>query len=542
VNRSRRATTSALPRWSISARLRLASPIRGALLCLAAVGCTQPVITLNPTPIPVAIQGDALAALARIDDGLTLQAIIDTGSPLTVYDDGLNRPRGHLGYLRLLSSEGVPRLELGNVQLFTSPLRAVGRPGATYAVSAILGGDNLSRFVVGLDYQDPPRVNIERALNTCSCALADACQAVFKFTPLGGNQTFSLGGDLYNYPPSRVVLDVCAEPLPDPLQEGIPCAGNAPSDFLPFGVQKRYAPSGQDMKLLVATGFPGVLLSANAYDRLRGQGATDAAIKAAPLKIRLPDIEDDDEDRSGVNEAGDGLTVAEVDLGGDGHSALAVVSRERYFGPCAELSRSRRQRRVPPGAPIPPCDPTTDPTMCMGNRGAEAACLQKPDTSLIPAVVQCTNGAECDDAARNPSPTAAIIELTRPIKVFVTRDSAPILVSVNADVRRGPGILGGAPSVDGIIGTDVLRRLRATIDYPNGRFIARCRDADCLAYRRYITDNECGLDCIPIECTIGRRNPGRCRCTADPPLPGVFNDGLCAALPDQKGGLCPNDP
>jgi hypothetical protein len=527
-----RATTSAPPRWTISARLRLAAPIRGALVCLAAIGCTQPLITLSPAPIPVAIQGDALTALARVDDGATLQAVIDTGSPLTVYDDQANDPRGHLGYLRLLSTEGVPRLELGNVQLFTTPLRAVGRPGATYAVGAILGGDNLSRFAIDFDYRDPPRITVQRMLNTCSCALADACQAVFKFTPLGGNQTFSLGGDLYNYPPSRVVLDVCAEPLPDPIQDGTACAGISPSDpkYAPFGVEKRYTPTGQDMKLLVATGFPGVLLSASAYDRLRGAGATEAAIRTAPLKIRLPDVQDDDEDRNAVTDGSDGLTVAEVDLGGDGHSALAVVSRERYFGPCAELSRSRRQRRFPPGAPIAP------------PRNDEAFCLQKPQDSLIPAVQQCKNGAECDDAARNPAPTAAVIELTQPIKVYVTRDSAPILVSVNADVRRGPGILGGAPTVDGVLGTEVLRRLRATIDYPSGRFIARCRGADCLAYRRYIVDNECGLDCIPIECTIGRRNPGRCRCTADPPMPGVFNDGLCPALPDQRGGLCPNDP
>ncbi len=503
----------------------------GAVIALlVAGGCTQPVITVQPAPIPVAIQGDALTAQAVVlGYGNTLPLVIDTGSPLTVYDDQSGMSRGHLGLIRLLSSDmpGVPRLELANVQLFVTPLRSVGR-GALFTVGAILGGDNLSRFAIDIDYRDPPRMTLDRALNTCSCALADQCQSVFKFTPLGGNQTFSLGGDLYSYPPSRIVLDVCAEPQPDPIQPGIPCATNDTN----VPVQKAYAPSGLDLKLVVATGFPGMLLSASAYDRLRGQNAAAAAIAAAPLKLRLPDLKDDDENGDGVNDANDGLTVAEIDLGIDGKSALALVSRERYFGPCAELSRSRRQRRFPPGAPIQAPLPQDN----------ERACLQRPDKTQIPAVALCMNGSECDDEARNPSPTAAVIELTTPIKAYVTRDSAPILVSLNADVRRGPGILGGAPTVDGIIGTEVLRRLHATIDYPGGRFIARCRTADCLAYRRYIVENECGLDCIPIECTIGRRDPGRCRCAPEPGVAGGFVDGKCAALPDQHGGLCPSEP
>jgi len=486
---------------------------------------------VQPAPIPLSLAGGALVGSSTVENVPGIRAIlIDTGSPLTIYDDGTGVSRGHAGLLRLYSSElpAVPRLELSDVQLFVSPLRSLGLAPAA-EIGAVLGGDNLSRFAVELDYQTPPRISLPPVLTTCSCALADACQAVFPFKLLGGNQTFALGGDLFNYPPTRVILDACLEPLPDPVSNDVKCATNSREDGL---LSNAYAPTGVDLKLLVATGFPGLLLSASAYDRLRGAGAAQAALAAAPLLLRLPDVRDDDADGNGIDDPTDGLMVAEVELGTDGHSALALVSRERYFGPCAELSRSRRQRRVPPGAVIPQPNPTLpQPQPELPPQSYENACLQDPPTSKVAAVQSCQGGSECNDNDAAAAPTAAVIELTAPLRAYITRDTAPILVAINADVRRGPGIQGGAPTVDGLMGTGVLDHLHSTIDYPGGRFVARCAAPGCLTYRRFSVESQCGLDCIPAKCTFGPRDPDACRCTAEP------GKNTCAPMP-LPGGRC----
>ena len=95
-------------------------------------------------------------------------------------------------------------------------------------------------------------------------------------TTLQGQTRITIGSNQYSYPPTRVLLDACLEPLPDPVATqtcvlpGGTCPGNP-----------AYVPSGVDVKLIVATGFPGVALSANAYDRLRGAGAAAALLAPA---------------------------------------------------------------------------------------------------------------------------------------------------------------------------------------------------------------------------------------------------------------------
>ncbi|HZS38719.1 MAG TPA: hypothetical protein VFF06_17930, partial [Polyangia bacterium] len=436
-------------------------------------------MTVLPQPIPLALseRGGALVASASVDEiPVPFPVVIDTGSPITAYHKvggaDADVSYGHIGLFRLYAAGAgaPPRLEIQNIQLYQTELRSVGR--SAFPVGGVLGGDNLERFAIGLDYRGgAPAMTLVESILACSCQLANDCQAVFPFQLLGGQEQIALGTNLYTYPATRVVLDACLEPEPDPVSAGLPCATNALT--LP-PTNERYQPHGVDVKLIVATGFPGFALGAGAYDRLRGQGAAAQAL-ASPVRLHLPDVDDD-----GPN--AEGLAVGVGQLGGPGVSALAVVSRELYLGPCAELARSRRMRRSPQG------------------RSFESACLETPNSPLTPSSpLPCGNipnqPAACDDTTAQAH-VASILELTQTVPIYVVDDAAPLLQSVNADVRPG------AATVEGLLGTEVLARLVSTIDYPHSRFIARCAsDADCLWYPRYIVSSEQG-DCEdPNTCT-----------------------------------------
>ena len=289
-----------------------------------------------------------------------------------------------------------------------------------------------------------------------------------------------------------MVLDACVEPFNDPVSANLPCA--VPGG----GPEGPYVPSGVDMRLLVATGFPGLALGASAYDRLRGVGRAQAAIASSTVRLHLPDLADDGTDATG-------LAAGVAMLGGGGRSALALVSHELYFGACGELARSRRQRRFPPNAVS-----TDNP------RFAEIGCLVNRRVAPNDPIVRgCNDSAgptdACDDDNPQNAPTAAVIELTRELPTYLLEDTSPLLQGINADVRPTNA------TIDGIIGTEVLSRLVSTIDYPNDRFIARCASNDgCLTYPRYKEGGEGTLICtkqseIPIS--------GGGLCSAAPPRP-----------------------
>jgi hypothetical protein len=498
---------------------------------LTLAGCTQPSITVQSAPIPLSTQGGVLTLNATVDgvDG-TLPLVLDTLSPVSIFDDGSGEARGQVGHMRVSSGDAqpVPRIDLRDVQLFAAPLGAVGfAPG--FAVRVVLGGDVLSRFAVEIDYRDPPQLSLVPIAATCTCALADACQAVFPMIPQGGTQTLNVGNDFFTYPASRVLLDACLEPLADPVQAGMACAGRSGDPNPP------YLPSGIDLKVAIATGVPALLISASAYDRLRGAGAARLLLDASTERLRLPGRDDDE---------GTGLKVARAVIGIEGRTPFALVSQERYYGPCAELSRSRRQRRFPPADRLPVPLP----------HGDEAQCLLNKDKTDLPFVETCTSS--CDDNNENDAPTPAVIELTQPMDAFVIEDTAPPLVSVNADVRRGVGTAGGSSTVEALVGTEVLRRLHLTIDYPGQRVSARCVTADCKTWPRFSRDRgsvrnlarDCGEDCQQVYCTATELARDASRCRDTPLLPcRRFTDPsgleLCAADPAlaaaRPGGYCP---
>lgn len=452
-------------------------------------------VTALPQPIPMALSetGGALVASASVDEiPVPFPVVIDTGSPITVYHKlGGGASYGHQGFFRLYAAgaPGPPRLEIENIQLFQTELRSVGS-GAGFPVGGVMGGDNLERFAVGLDYRGAqPTLSLVESVLPCSCELAAQCLSVFPFQLLGGQATIALGTDFYTYPATRVVLDACLEPAPDPVSEGVQCASDIVGDPNPIvaAANARYQPRGVDVKLLVSTGFPGLALGAGAYDRLRGTGAAARAL-ASPVRLHLPDADDD-------GPAAQGLAVGSGTLGRPGLSALALVSRELYLGPCAELARSRRLRRNPPGKPRP----------------GESACLEKPLPGIPSSLQPCGNIANqppaCDDYS-SAAHVASIVELTRPLPIYVVDDAAPLLQSVNADLRPS------AATVEGVLGTQFLQDLVSTIDYPHSRFIARCASTDgCIAYRRYLVASEQGECEDPSVCTAPMSIPpdgGRC--------------------------------
>src|SRR5205814_7136673 len=128
-------------------------------------------------------------------------------------------------------------------------LRSVGTGGG-FPVGGVLGGDNLERFAVGLDYRGAaPAMTLIESILTCSCELArpapdGACESVFPFQLLGGQEQIAIGTNLYTYPATRVVLDACLEPLPDPVSTGVQCATDDPATTATLPSNQRYQPHG----------------------------------------------------------------------------------------------------------------------------------------------------------------------------------------------------------------------------------------------------------------------------------------------------------
>lgn len=479
---------------------------------MAVAGCTETHWSVLPYPIPLALSGAGGGLVARATVGGTSEPFpvaVDTGTVLTTYDDGSGRTRGLTSDLTMYGIDAagaaVPRLSITHVALFESPLGALGVGSDSVRLGGVIGGDNLSRFAVQLDYRGAaPMMTLASNVTPCNCELAPACNrgdcnAVLPFRLAGGQDSslqsqtrIIIGDNLYGYPPTRVLVDACAEPYLDPIADPAQvCAGSGPNDC-PFN--PRYLPSGVDLKLLVATGFPGVALSASAWDRLHGAGSAAALLSGPTAQLHLVDPADE-------GSAGAGVQAATATLGrptsaaDPGAAALALVSGEDYFGACASLARSRRVRRY---------------WLTGGGAGKETGCVINTNRKCLvdgtpqdePYASACSKsgGGHCDDLPQSGNvltPVAAVVEIKKPLPVYILPDVTPLLVGINADVRPS------APTVDGVIGTELLARLRTTLDYPGGRAIVRCVGGgdECAAYARMSipSGGDCGFCAGPIE-------------------------------------------
>ncbi len=400
------------------------------------LNCKGPTITSLPFPISVKTDGDVIMAQAATRDQASRFALlVDTGTPITAYTSASD-PSSVANVttrLDLYSSDadGIARqrVTFDGVSIFTAPLGKIAYTDASPVdidVKGIFGGDLLRNFIVRLDYKSPATSTITLATNqwTCACQLGEEGHAVFPFSLLGGQQTLVLSGDLFLYPPTRVYVDACLEPTINPLPDA-PCVSDDSGTR-----DSRYRTAGVDVRLLVATGFPGLALGQNVYSRLLHDPPTEHR------RLILPD-----------NKDGPGLDYAIGSLGTATTSALALVSRELVLGPCAELARSRRLRRI---------DSTQKRSDSVSVRDTKS-CLTKQ------ACEQTLAG--CNDRGAN---AAAIVELQQAPEIWVVEDTVPLLQRINADIQPGQA------TIEGIIGGKLLKQLALTIDYPNQRVSVDC--------------------------------------------------------------------
>ncbi len=469
---------------------RPAAPLWVALLAsLPAIGgCSDPVTLYTSEPMTIELRGagGAQAACARgsIDQSpQTFPLLLDTGSPLSARDDATLSVRTERVPISIWSADATPteRVRFPETVVFVAPLGGIGLGAGASAepLGGILGGDLLSKFVLHFDFPNSTFA-LEPRLIPCSCELSTACWSVFQYGDSGGQLNIVVDEGQYTFPGTRVLLDACLEPLADPIPT-TPCATNDPAgEHAPA-----YLPSGVDVKVALATGFPGILLGTTAFDRLRGNGAAAALLAAAPEELTLPEL------------GGRTLTVARATLGGAERAALAIVSRERYYGPCAELARSRRQRRFPPEAAI---------TGALEN---ERACLINRAThSRLSIVAGCaaraSNGSVCDDTSKD-APTAAFVELAAGVQVFVAADTAIPLRAINGDVLPASIALddrSGSAAVEMILGAGAMRAMQLRLDYPAHRVLLRCEDdAQCRTYPRFVRQHrgDCASDSLCQE-------------------------------------------
>ena len=503
-------------------------PPRTARVVLFACGvalssaCSDPDAVFSHEPIPLSLAGNSGGLLGLGTAGARTQPfpmLVDTASPLTSYSDGASAARATRGDLRLygnVTGTGeVPRLELPGVQLFVTAIAGTGLDQAN-PISGVLGGDNLRRFVMSLSYAGAPNIELTDQLILSDCELSERCGAVLPFSVAGGHQLIDIGPDIYTYPASYVLLDACLEPSIDPLEADITCRDRGCVIDCPTALGKdrdkclsecslrrdacggscsdcddlcgntssaecsqcladteRYLPHGIDVRFAVATGFPGIALTAAAYDRLRGRGSASTLIGASAHTLFLPD---QTSTTSGIKVGVDTLGVTSTGThDAAARAGMALVGRRGYFGACAELARSRRLRRVQPELPVP---------------AAEATCLRSParnpKDALFAACANTNSSGICDDADKHAE-TTPYTEIAGPLPIIVVPDTTSLLQSINADVRPD------SATVEGVIGTEMLRRLGTTIDYPNGRVITTCADASCKTFPQWGHGTECQL-------------------------------------------------
>ena len=237
-----------------------------------------------------------------------------------------------------------------------------------------------------------------------------------------------------------------------------------------------YKQSGADLRLVLSTAVPGLILSQTACRRLTDGATRCGACPGQEVELALPGLNAAVGDQPATRERG-----CRVSLGDAEHSALVLVAKLRHLSPCQELARSRRQRYSLPqldGRRTPESDCQADACLINLLRDPQQASQRcgytGPDAELA-----------CDD---HRSPVAAYVELGGPddsgqldqLEAVVVPDSSPLLQSVNADVRNT------VPQIDGVLGVGVLERLSTTVDYPQNRLALSCRcqaGRTCRTYR-----------------------------------------------------------
>jgi hypothetical protein len=387
------------------------------LVVVTAAACDDGVPpVIDPFPIRVSTAGGPLLAAGRTaEDTTPVVALVDTLTPLTVFDsfeppaDALPAPSRRPTTVTLHAAcsdddvacaQAVPRARFeGAAVIDLHPCLdpaagcAVGLGDATAPFRAMIGADLLSQVAVRLDLTGD-----ESILQFLPDIAGDAAQhcaagvAVMGASPSGGG-TLLIGGGEVNYAGDRLALDTCLGFDPDSVAR----------------------PSGADAVLVLATGIGPTVLTEAAYRRYRL--ATDAPPleELAPTTLRLP---------SGPIAARLG-SLAHVAIVGSGAEARGPCEERR----AAEIMRGQREC----GDAIEVCPCPDDETSCATTAAVE---FHFPDEA--------------------------------PIEVAIVSDEEPVLQALRDELRPAHA------EVDGLLGMSALTRVRLDLDYPHSRLLAEC--------------------------------------------------------------------
>jgi hypothetical protein len=390
-----------------------------APLAAASAGCSEPCCTFDSRPIGLErAQHGELMALVSVDGAPAGRAILDTGTPITIWNAPLTEhlPEVKRREVRILgvSYGGAPptRAILRRTMTVAAPLgTVVGSDGPVTPV-ALLGGDLLVNFSVEVGFAAPQLV-LWPEQSASDSFLSSAGYAVIHAKRRGGGELESLApregigpAGPYQYPSSMLLLRACANPtLFDREQPLAPrCCGN----------DQRTLASGSDLSLVVGTGHGPVILSRAAWERVtRGMGQPPPTT-TGPLLVVTDQRE---------------ITATWSTL-----PRLALVDREADAavdpGPCVELGRSRRLEQV---------------ALAQSRNGDHAVCA-----------LPCDQDPRSEHRAQN---SAAYLELGGQIPVAVIDDGDRLLQTLRAEIRPE-----GA-EVDGILGAGALVNARVELDY-----------------------------------------------------------------------------
>jgi hypothetical protein len=388
-----------------------------SLTSLTMSGCSGPCCTYDSRPIPLlrAPQGELLAVIGA--NGVRGQAVLDTGTPVTVLADAdATRGRIERHDLELLGGGADPaaapvRAQLRGVTMLHGPLARLQAGGPDLV--GLLGGDVLAGFSVEIGFAAPELVLWSQQPATDGF-LAEAGYAVLRVRRRGASETEARSPDgigpagPYQFPPSMLALRACAAPAPFDRDAPLPtrcCVGD-----------ERTLATGADLSLLLGTGYGPTIISRSAWSRVVQAMGVTPAVTRKPLYIATAD--------PGPPIEADWATLPR----------LALVDREADTnlnpGPCVELGRARRLEQV--------------------------AVRQASNPDSAPCALPCDQDPNTSQRAQN---SAAYIEVSGELAVAVVEDGNPLLGT------RGALIVPDGPQIDGILGADTLRSARVEIDY-----------------------------------------------------------------------------
>lgn len=393
----------------------------------------------DPFPVTVGLDAGAIIATANEPGGVSRMALIDILSPLSILDNGQNaRTRSRQRAFYLVGAAASGAREVARALLRGQVLEAHPCPDPTCLVGD--DGDETSfGIVLGADLFAGDALRLDLAQGRLSI-----------YPDIAGTNS------------QRTAL--CEAVLPEPFRGGgtlvvggteLPYIGRRvaisacasfqphdPEDLPPSpGVEQ-----GADLLLLASSAFSPTLLSESAYERYR-------VVRRAQTGQTVPEL-------STLPPGAVTVPSGRIDGRLTNLPSLTLLGQTTDRGACADVYWHHLFLDND-------CQPDKLP-LCKSTRcGA-------------PAQVELVDSADLSSDS---------------IDVLVVSDTSPLLVGLRTELHPD------TPEVDGVIGTQLLRRMQVDLDYPNNRVLLRCGGVGCTTYPELpnLDAATCkrALDCAP---------------------------------------------